>query len=386
MILIVASSIVRLASSLYLPSLIAIGKDLYMPEDMLRYTLIIFFVVYAISNLFIGPLVDYFGRKELILTGSLIFIFGSFLCGMAHSSFLLFTGRVLQAIGTSCIPVSSRAMIRDYCSDIEVIKVLGWLAGIGGIIPVLAPAIGGIITQALGWRYNFYFLILLSFLAFLYAFFKLPKTLSKSNSIKISYVLNSYYKIVFSPEFSIVILPLALAFALQGIFLVSTPFIFMKYYGLTPFEYGLTNIVIASSLFFGRYIALFFMRKVSIYFSYFVGAFLTFLGGILIFCFIKLNILNIPLVLFSMFISVSGFGTLLPIGIKSIMTSFREKSGIVSGLHGFITVAMMALGSYIFSIIKDSLGFTYILTLSFFIIFMGVLIMISSAFSKNYLK
>jgi DHA1 family bicyclomycin/chloramphenicol resistance-like MFS transporter len=386
MILIVASSIVRLASSLYLPSLIAIGKDLYMPEDMLRYTLIIFFVVYAISNLFIGPLVDYFGRKELILTGSLIFIFGSFLCGMAHSSFLLFTGRVLQAIGTSCIPVSSRAMIRDYCSDIEVIKVLGWLAGIGGIIPVLAPAIGGIITQALGWRYNFYFLILLSFLAFLYAFFKLPKTLSKSNSIKISYVLNSYYKIVFSPEFSIVILPLALAFALQGIFLVSTPFIFMKYYGLTPFEYGLTNIVIASSLFFGRYIALFFIRKVSIYFSYFVGAFLTFLGGILIFCFIKLNILNIPLVLFSMFISVSGFGTLLPIGIKSIMTSFREKSGIVSGLHGFITVAMMALGSYIFSIMKDSLGFTYILTLSFFIIFMGILIMISSAFSKNYLK
>jgi DHA1 family bicyclomycin/chloramphenicol resistance-like MFS transporter len=386
MILIVASSIVRLASSLYLPSLIAIGKDLYMPEDMLRYTLIIFFVVYAISNLFIGPLVDYFGRKELILTGSLIFIFGSFLCGMSHSSFLLFTGRVLQAIGTSCIPVSSRAMIRDYCSDIEVIKVLGWLAGIGGIIPVLAPAIGGIITQALGWRYNFYFLILLSFLAFLYAFFKLPKTLSKSNSIKISYVLNSYYKIVFSPEFSIVILPLALAFALQGIFLVSTPFIFMKYYGLTPFEYGLTNIVIASSLFFGRYIALFFIRKVSIYFSYFVGAFLTFLGGILIFCFIKLNILNIPLVLFSMFISVSGFGTLLPIGIKSIMTSFREKSGIVSGLHGFITVAMMALGSYIFSIMKDSLGFTYILTLSFFIIFMGVLIMISSAFSKNYLK
>jgi DHA1 family bicyclomycin/chloramphenicol resistance-like MFS transporter len=386
MILIIATSIVRLASSLYLPSLLDIGVFLDMSEHELAMTLSVFFVAYAISTIFVGPLVDYYGRKELILIGSVIFIFGSILCGVAESSSMLFGGRILQAIGASAIPVASRAIIREYCSDIDVIKVLGWLAGIGGLVPILAPAIGGIITDTFGWRYNFYILVIFSFLALIYAYIKLPKSIQNNSNINLLYIVKSYIEIISSPNFSVVIAPLALAFSIQGIFLVSTPFIFMKSYELSAFEYGLTNIIIASGLLFGRYIALFLIQKFTIYFAYVSGAILTFVGGAIMLFFLNIGNLNMIIFLICIFISVSGFGTLLPIGIKSIMSIFKNKSGMVSALHGFITLAFMAGGSYIFSYMRDNFDISYILTLSLAIVIFSVPMCLVSFSTKKYLQ
>ena len=385
-VLIIASAIVRLSSSLYLPSLIDIGNSLNMSENALGFTLTIFFISYSIATLFVGPFVDYYGRKELILIGSVVFIFGSVLCSLAESSFMLFSGRVFQAIGTSAIPVSARAMIREYCDDIEVIKVLGWLAGIGSIIPILAPALGGIITEVFGWRYNFYLLVILSLMIVTYAYKKLPKSIKKSSTIHISYVLKSYTDIIISPSFIIIILPLALSFALQGVFLISTPFIFMKTYHLSAFEYGLTNIVVASGILFGRYVALFCVERYSSYFAYIFGSFLTLFGGVVIFFLIFFNFLTVSSLLFALFISVLGFGTLLPVGIKTIMTTFEEKSGMVSALHGFITLASMAIGSYMASLFKDSFEINYTFILCFGIIILGVSMSIVSISSKNIFK
>ena len=384
-VLIIASAIVRLSSSLYLPSLIDMGKSLEMSESELGFTLTIFFISYSIATLFVGPFVDYYGRKELIVVGSVIFILGSLLCSVAESHFMLFGGRVLQAVGASSIPVSARAMIREYCDDIEVIKVLGWLAGIGGIIPMLAPALGGVITDTFGWRYNFYLLVALSLIIVIYAYNKLPKSLEKSSTIHISYVLKNYFRIITSPSFVVVILPLAFAFMIQGVFLVSTPFIFMKIYSLSAFEYGLTNIVIASSLLFGRYIALFCVENYSTYFAYIFGSLLTLFGGIIIVLFLFFDILDVALLLFGLFISVSGFGTLLPVGIKTIMTIFEEQVGMVSALHGFITLTSMAIGSYMSSFIRDGFDIKYTFILGFAIIILGVLMSVLSMFSKKYL-
>ena len=386
LILIIASSIVRLASSLYLPSLIDMGESLNMSEKTLAMTLTLFFISYAVGTVFVGPLVDYYGRKEMIVAGSVVFIIGSTFCGVAESHTALFTGRVLQALGASAIPVSSRAMIREYCSDIDVIKVLGWLAGIGGIIPIVAPALGGIITETLSWRYNFYLLIVFSFLALIYAYIKLPKSIDKSLDISLSNIFKNYINILKSPHFFIVITPLAFAFLLQGVFLVSTPFIFMKSYSLSAFEYGLTNIITALALLFGQALAIRLIKRYSIYFAYIFGGVLTLIGGVIVAVFINLDILSMPLFLSAMFISVSGFGTTLPVGIKSIMTAFDKNMGMVSALHGFITLSFMAVGSYIFTLFRDILDMEYITILTMCIISVGLLMSTLSIYTKRYLR
>ncbi|MCK5684106.1 MFS transporter, partial [bacterium] len=133
LLLIITSAVVRMSSSLYLPALIEIGKSLHLSDTILSLTLTIFFVVFAFSTLFAGPCADHFGRKKVIIAGLLFFTTGSLLCAIAESMNLLFAGRILQAMGASCIPVAGRAMIRDICSDIQVMSVLGWMVAIGGL-------------------------------------------------------------------------------------------------------------------------------------------------------------------------------------------------------------------------------------------------------------
>jgi DHA1 family bicyclomycin/chloramphenicol resistance-like MFS transporter len=202
----------------------------------------------------------------------------------------------------------------------------------------------------------------------------------------LSNIFKNYINILKSPHFFVVITPLAFAFLLQGVFLVSTPFIFMKSYSLSAFEYGLTNIITALALLFGQALTIRLIKRYSIYFAYIFGGVLTLMGGVIVAVFINLDILSMPLFLSAMFISVSGFGTTLPVGIKSIMTAFDKNMGMVSALHGFITLSFMAMGSYIFTLFRDILDMEYITILTMCIISVGLLMSTLSIYTKRYLR
>ncbi len=388
LLLIISSSIVRLASSLYLPALIKIGHSLDLSESALNSTLTIYFIAFSVSTLFAGPLADRYGRKKLIIVGGVIFVAGSILCGASDSLDFLFAGRILQAAGASCIPVSGRAMIRDMCSDIQVIVVLGWMAAIGGLIPIVAPMLGGIITDTLGWRYNFWFLVVFSLFAGMIILLKLPRSVNfdSTNKINIWNILKTYKGMILAPEFIFVVFPLILAFSIQGAYLGASPFVFMKRFGLSPVQYGFANFAVVLSLLAGRYIALWVMKWFSAYTAYVTGAFLTLCGGILLLVVIHLNLANIDTVLITLSVAVTGFGILLPIGVKSIMTAFRDRAGTVSALYGCLSLGMTAVGCFIVSFIQHKFTISSLSSLGFFTIVAGVLIFLSSIFSKKYLR
>ena len=386
-LLIMASSIVRLASSLYLPSLVQIGKSLNLSDASLSSTLTIFFVAFAASTLFAGPLADAIGRKKIIITGLLIFVLGSALCGMAEGICMLMIGRVLQAAGASCIPVAGRAMIRDVCSDIQVMEVLGWMAALGGLVPIIAPVIGGTITDTIGWRYNFWLLVVAGFFSGSIICLKLPVTLPEDTdrTLHIGKILSKYRQMLLSPKLTLVIIPLALAFAIQGAYLAASPFIFIKRFGLSPTMFGVSNLAVVSSMLAGRYIATGLIRISSIFYAYMAGALITFAGclSLSIVCFTGMA--SITTVLITLAIAVTGFGTLLPIAVKSIMTAFRHQAGIASALHGCITLGSAALGSLSISIFQKH-KISHLDSMCYFILPVGLIIFISSFFSRKHLK
>lgn len=387
LLLIITSAVVRLSSSLYLPSLIDIGKSLQLSDTLLSLTLTIFFVVFAISTLFAGPCADYFGRRKVIIFGLFIFAAGSLLCAVADSIHFLFAGRALQAAGASCIPVAGRAMIRDVCTDLQVMSVLGWMVAIGGLVPIIAPMLGGIITDNIGWRYNFWLLVSASILAIVIMILKLPQTLpaDTDKSLNVFHILKKYLKMLYSPELILVITPLALAFSIQGAYLAAAPFIFIKHFGLSATQFGFANLVIVASMLAGRFIATGLTKSFSIYIAYITGGGLTFAGGIILgaFCFSGHD--SLISVLFSLSIAITGFGVLLLIGIKSIMTAFRNMAGTASAIHGCLTLGSAALGSFAISIF-NKYQFSYLTSICYLIIPIGLLIFVSSTLCRKYLR
>jgi DHA1 family bicyclomycin/chloramphenicol resistance-like MFS transporter len=386
LIIILTSAAVRLATSLYLPALIAIGKTLNMTKPELSSTVTVFLLTFAGTTLFIGPLADSIGRKKVIISGLVIFIAGSLLCGLSSSMAMLITGRALQAIGASCVPVASRAMIRDTCNDHQVISVMGWMVAIGGLTPVLAPILGGVITSDLGWRYNFWLLIAFAITATALIAKKLPTTLAPEHfqTLNISNISRLYMNLVESKKFVLVIMPLALTFAIQGAYLAASPFIFMHKFGLSPTEYGIANIAIVISLIAGRYIAIFIAAKASLFLAYLSGAFMTMLGALALSGMTWFHYIRLESFLGALMIAVTGFGVILPIAIKSIMTSFRHQAGTASALHGCLTMAAAAAGSFAITILQHT-GLNPLEALAIFMAPAGIGVFVSSFFTNKHL-
>ena len=346
-ILLLTSSIVRTGASLYLPALPVIGEDLAIPDATMSLTITVYFAAFSLFVFLTGPFSDAFGRRRLILTGVSVFILGSLICGLADSASYLIAGRICQAIGASMIPGTARAMIRDAGNDTQVISLMGWMAILGGLMMIAAPIMGGIITEHLTWRYNFYFLVIFSIFVLGVIIVKLPETLPFEKRIKLhpSETLKTYANIIISPSFSLVIMPIVICYAVQGAYLAAAPFIFIKNFQLTPTQFGLTNICIVIALLGGRHLSIHATKKYSPSAAYLLGASIVFASS-LVFAIIAIyHIYNIQTLLLGISIFGLGFGVVSPIGMKSSITTFRKTSGMAASLQGCFAIGGTALGS-----------------------------------------
>ncbi len=130
-----------------------------------------YLIVIAATLLTFGRLADMLGRKPIFLTGVLIFVLGSMLCGLAPSLWLLILARLFQGIGGSLIFCVNVAMITSSFPDRERGLALGLNAVVVSLGVAAGPTIGGLITQYLTWRWIFYVNVPICTLVLLAAFY-----------------------------------------------------------------------------------------------------------------------------------------------------------------------------------------------------------------------
>jgi len=103
-----------------------------------------------------GKLADLYGRKPVILGGAVLFLLGSALCGAANSMVLLIVCRAIQGLGAGAVLPIAITIIGDIFSIQERAKIQGLFSGVWGVAGVAGPALGGLITDTIGWRWVFY--------------------------------------------------------------------------------------------------------------------------------------------------------------------------------------------------------------------------------------
>jgi EmrB/QacA subfamily drug resistance transporter len=113
-------------------------------------------IAFAAALLSAGRAADRFGRKRAFLLGVGVFSLGSVLCGIAPSAELLIGARVLQGIGGALVLPSSLALVLPEFPVERRSAAIGVWGAVGGISAATGPLIGGVLVEALGWRWVFF--------------------------------------------------------------------------------------------------------------------------------------------------------------------------------------------------------------------------------------
>ncbi len=102
-----------------------------------------------------GKLADIFGRKVVLVIGTLIFLAGSATSAAAWNINSLIAFRALQGLGAGSILASVNTIAGDIYTVVERAKIQGWLSSMWGISAIVGPTVGGALTEYINWRWIF---------------------------------------------------------------------------------------------------------------------------------------------------------------------------------------------------------------------------------------
>ena len=126
------------------------GNDLYV------WVVTIYLLTSTISGPIYGKLSDLFGRRPIIIFAVSLFLIASVLAGLSQSMEQLILFRGLQGLGGGAIFPVALAVVADLYTPSERGKYLGLFGAVFGVSFLIGPAIGGLITDTVGWHWIFF--------------------------------------------------------------------------------------------------------------------------------------------------------------------------------------------------------------------------------------
>ena len=122
-----------------------------------------------------GKLSDLYGRRRMFVISISIFLGGSTLCGLAGSMGALIAFRALQGVGAGGLLPLSQATIADLFSPRDRGRYQGFVGAMWGTASIVAPLVGGSLTDSVSWRWIFFVNLPLGVLALTVVMRTLPR-------------------------------------------------------------------------------------------------------------------------------------------------------------------------------------------------------------------
>ncbi|WP_232820273.1 multidrug effflux MFS transporter [Brachybacterium sp. YJGR34] len=174
------SAIGPLATDMYIPAFPDVANDLATSASRMQLTITAFFLGTASGQVVAGPLSDRIGRRGPLLLGIVLCLLASIGCALAPSVEVLLVLRVIQGIGGGFGMVLGRAVLIDMTDGPELFRIMNVMQGVGGVAPIVAPLLGGLILLVGQWREIFFVIAAMSLLSLLGVLFLIPESLPVS--------------------------------------------------------------------------------------------------------------------------------------------------------------------------------------------------------------
>ena len=209
----------------YIPAFGAIARSLNATPVEMQQTLSAYLFGFAFMNLFHGALSDSFGRRPVILGGLILFTLASLGCALSQSVGQLILFRALQGLSTGAGVVVSRAVVRDMFPPSEAQRVMSQITIFFGVAPALAPVIGGLLSETLGWHSVFWFLVGVGVVLTAINLRFLPETLHVQDRqpFQVGNLMRGYGELLSDPRFLLLALASGVPFNGMFLYVLSAP-------------------------------------------------------------------------------------------------------------------------------------------------------------------
>ncbi len=134
------------------PTLALLPAALGTTRTIAGLTLSLFMVGFALGQFGGGGLSDGHGRRRVLLGGLSCFTLAGVACALSPTGGALAISRLIQGFGAGACSVISFAMVQDLFEGDDARAKRSYVAVIFGAVPILAPALGSVLTDRFGWR------------------------------------------------------------------------------------------------------------------------------------------------------------------------------------------------------------------------------------------
>jgi len=336
-----------IAVDMYLVSMPDIARYFGTSYAKVQLSLTFYLFAMGIGQLFFGPIIDYYGRKITLFLGIIIYALCSIFITFSVNIELFLLFRVIQGLASALIYVCIISMVRDVAKDSKAAQIYAIIISIGAITPILAPAIGGYISQEFSWEAVFYVLFAFSLFMLIIAFFTLEETLKIEDKTKINLknTLIIYTNILKSKEFLVSIFATCFMYMFVLAYIAGASFVYREVYNLDAKISGLVFAATGSALLLGALISgkllkLFSMKQLSI-----SGSLLMVFGGFI--SLISANLIGLDGIVIGFFLACFGLG-LAEASLFSIAMSSQEKFvGFTAALLGSLQLILPSFATLI---------------------------------------
>ncbi len=332
------------ATDIYIPSMPSMAAALHITEAQVQFTLTAFLISYGVSQLFVGSVLDSFGRYRIGLVSLLIFSAASLTIALTTNLYVIFAMRFIHGITAALIIVAKRAYFVDVFEGERLKHYLSLFTIIWSVGPIVAPFIGGYLEQLLGWQSNFYLLAGLSFVLLVLDWIFSRETLLKPIDFNLKTITGIYLIMLKTRTFLLGIVMLSLAYSAVMVYNMTGPFIIEHQFHLNSVVAGYCSLILGFAWMLGGLIGRatirfpFYdrMRANIIIQTLFVGLMIA----------VGFWSQSLPLMIFFAFLIQACTGYTYNNYFTYCLSRFPNYAGISGGMTGGIVYILVSLLSY----------------------------------------
>ncbi|MDR9825547.1 Bcr/CflA family multidrug efflux MFS transporter [Vibrio sp. FNV 38] len=229
-----------LAIDMYLPAMPDIARDLGVTPGEVQITLTMYTAGFALGQLIHGPISDSYGRRPVLITGTVFFMIAAIVSASVSDIDALTYVRAAQGFAGAAAAVIIQAVVRDMFEREDFARAMSFVTLVITIAPLIAPMIGGYIAIWVGWRGIFWVLAGFSLIVIALVYWQIPETLKEENRspLRFATTLRNYFRLLSNPVAIGLMFCGAFSFSGMFAFLTAGSFVYIDIFGVELQNFG----------------------------------------------------------------------------------------------------------------------------------------------------